>query len=71
MKPCSIHSCPEEYEERRIVHVVKHHDQVVVLENVLAEVCSVCGDTLLPLASAEAIEQILKNPGKPARGACL
>ena len=69
MKKCSIRSCPGECEERRVTHVVRHHGDVVVIENVLAEVCSVCGDTLLPLSTVEAIESMLKDPGKPLRTA--
>ena len=69
MKNCSIRSCPGEYERKRIVHTVKHHGNVVVLENVPAKVCSICGDILLSLSTVEAIEAILKNPGKPIRTA--
>jgi len=36
---------------------------------VLAEVCIVCGDTLLPLSTVEALENMLKNPGKTLRTA--
>ena len=69
MKPCSIRSCPGEYEGKHITHVVKHRGAVIVLENVPADVCSVCGDVLLSLATVEAIEKILKNPGAPIRTA--
>lgn len=69
MKKCSIASCPGGYEEKRILHAVKHHGNVIVIENVPAEVCSICGDVLLSLATVEAIETMLKNPGKPIRTA--
>jgi HTH-type transcriptional regulator / antitoxin MqsA len=69
MKPCSIQSCPGEYEERYIAHVVKHHGEVIVIDNVPAEVCSACGDVLLSLDTAEAIESLLTHPGKPDRTA--
>ena len=67
MKNCSIRSCPGQYEEKRIVHVVKRNGEVIVFDNVLAEVCAVCGDTLLPLKTVEALEHILMNPGKTLR----
>jgi len=67
MKPCSIQACSGEYEEKHIAHVVEHHGSVIVLENVPADVCSVCGDVLLSLDTVEAIEAVLKNPGKPIR----
>jgi len=44
---CSIRGCPGEYERRRIRHTVCRDQEVLVLENVPTEVCSVCGDTLL------------------------
>jgi YgiT-type zinc finger domain-containing protein len=69
MKPCSIHSCPGEYEERHIPHVVKYHGEVIVFDEVPVEVCSVCGDVLLSLETTEAIEAVLKNLGKPDRTA--
>jgi YgiT-type zinc finger domain-containing protein len=69
MKRCSIHSCPGEYEAKRIVHTVRRHGQVIVLENVPAEVCSICGDVLLSLSTVAAIEAMLKDPGKPVRTA--
>ena len=69
MKNCSIRSCPGQYEEKRVVHVVKQGGEVIVFDNVLAEVCSVCGDTLLPLSTVEALENMLKNPGKTLRTA--
>ncbi len=67
MKNCSIRSCPGQYESKHIAHMVKHHGSVVVFENVLAEICTVCGDTLLPLSTVETIEAMLQNPGTPVR----
>jgi len=69
MKDCSIRSCPGQYEKKRIVHVVKQEGELIVFDNVVAEVCSVCGDTLLPLSTVEALETMLKNPGKTLRTA--
>ncbi len=69
MTKCSINSCPGEYEKKRILHTVKHRERVIVIENVPAEVCSVCGDVLLSLSTVEAIEAMLENPGEPVRTA--
>jgi YgiT-type zinc finger domain-containing protein len=63
MKPCSVRTCPGEYDEKRIIHTAKHHGDVIVLENVLAEVCSVCGDVLLPFSTVEAIEAKCREIG--------
>ena len=66
---CSITGCPGHYEDKKITHVVKHQDEIIVFENVAAKVCSICGDVLLPISTVETIEKMLVNPGKPVRTA--
>ena len=62
---CSIGGCPGEYEERRIVHTVRHQEQVIVIDGVPAEVCSVCGDVLLKLETVRRIETLLRTTSRP------
>lgn len=69
MMKCSINDCPGEYEDKKIVHTVRHHGRVVVIDGVPAEVCSVCGDVLLKPATVRRIEAILRDAGKPDRTA--
>ena len=64
---CSIRGCSGHYEKKFIPHVLKHKGEFVVLENVPAEVCSVCGDILMSLDTAEAIESVLKSSSKPLK----
>jgi len=64
---CSIKECPGEYEERLIVHTVRHRGQVMVIDHVPAEVCSVCGDVLLKPDTVRRIEKLLKAAEKPTR----
>ncbi len=64
---CSIQGCPGDYEARKIIHTVRHRDQTVVIEEVPAEVCSVCGDTLLSPEAVRGIEQLLASHDKPVR----
>jgi YgiT-type zinc finger domain-containing protein len=64
---CSIEGCPGQYEERQIVHTVRHHGQIVVIEHVPAEVCVVCGDVLLKPETVRRIEQLLSSANQPAR----
>ncbi len=59
---CSIAGCPGEYEERKILHTVRHQGQVMVIDHVPAEVCSVCGDVLLKPETVRRLEQLLTNP---------
>ena len=64
---CSIEGCPGEYEERLIVHTVRHCGQIVVIDHVPAEVCSVCGDVLLRPETVRRIETLLRTAAFPAR----
>ena len=64
MKGCSIKGCPGYYEKKDITHVVAKHGQIITIESVPAEVCPVCGDTLLKLDVVKALEKFLANPGK-------
>ena len=68
---CTIQGCPGEYEERKIVHTVKHRGSVVVIDHVPAEVCSVCGDVLLTPDTVRRLEKLLENTPKPAKAVPL
>lgn len=58
---CTIKGCPGKYEQRNIVHTLNHHGAVIVIENVPAETCSLCGDVLLSPETVEHIEGLLKQ----------
>ena len=65
MKKCSIQGCPGEYAKTEINHLVTLGGKPVIIENVPAAVCQVCGDTLLDIETVEAIDKLLANPGPP------
>jgi|APCry4251928276_1046603.scaffolds.fasta_scaffold137270_3 YgiT-type zinc finger domain-containing protein len=65
MKRCSIKGCPGEYESKTISHLVNHEGKAIIIENVPAAVCPICGDTLLSLDTVEAIEKMLLSLGEP------
>jgi YgiT-type zinc finger domain-containing protein len=58
---CSIEGCPGEYEERKIVHTVRYQGQVIVIDHVPAEVCTICGDVLLKPETVRGIETLLRT----------
>lgn len=62
---CTVTGCPGEYQARTIVHTVRHQGQVVVIDHVPAEVCSVCGDVLLAPDAVRRIEQLLTGANRP------
>ena len=59
---CGITGCPGEYEGRKILHTVRHRGQVMVIDHVPAEVCSVCGDVLLAPETVRRLEELLRKP---------
>ncbi len=62
---CSIEGCSGEYEERKIVHTVRHQGRVMVIDHVPADVCSVCGDVLLKPETVRHIEELLQTATHP------
>ena len=68
---CSIGGCPGEYEERRVVHTVRHRGEIIVIDGVPAEVCIICGDVLLKPETIRGIERLLNTRSDPARSAPL
>ena len=64
---CSIQGCPGEYEEKMIVHVVTHRDEIYLFDHVPAEVCSICGDTLLRPDTIRKLERQMNAKQQPER----
>lgn len=58
---CTIRGCTGEYEPKAITHTVRHRGKVVVFDQVPAEVCDICGDTLLADETVMKIEELLKS----------
>ena len=63
---CSIDGCPGTYESESVAHTVRHAGQLLVIDRVPADVCSVCGDVLLKPDTERRIEQLLKAHQEPA-----
>lgn len=65
-----MQGCAGNYEDRRILHTVRHQGEVVVIDQVPAEVCDVCGDVLLrpeTIANLEVMLKALRTPQRTAR----
>lgn len=63
---CTIKGCTGEYEEKHVVHTVRHEGQVMVIDHVPAEACNVCGDVLLKPETVRHIEALLKESRQPS-----
>jgi len=66
---CTIQGCPGHYEHHVIVHTVKHGTNVLVFENVPAEICDICSDMILAPDTIRHLEHLMKRQTKPQRHA--
>ncbi len=64
---CSIKGCAGKYEEQRIAHTMRYHKEVIVVDHVPAEVCTVCGDVLLKPETVRRIEELLQVTAQPTK----
>lgn len=56
---CQI--CNGRYEERLITRTYRRDGKIIVVDDVPAEVCNLCGDTLLRPETVELIQEALKG----------
>ena len=66
---CSIDGCPGQYDRQLIVHTVKHGDEVIVFQDVPADVCDVCSDTLLAPETVRHLEELMRRRKQPHKHA--
>ncbi len=64
---CSFKHCTGEYEDTFIIHTVKQGDNIIVFQNVPAEVCTICGDSLLNPDTVRSLEKALNDKAEPER----
>jgi YgiT-type zinc finger domain-containing protein len=64
---CRIQGCPGEYENKLILHTVKRGSEVLVFEDVPAEVCNICSDMLLAPETVRHLERLIRQKSKPGR----
>lgn len=50
-----------------MMHTVRFRDQVIVIDGVPAEVCSVCSNVLLKPEAIRHIEKLLQSRAQPAK----
>ena len=63
---CSTDGCPGTYESESVAHTVRLAGQLLVIDHVPAEVCSVCGDVLLEPDTVRRIEELIEEHQEPA-----
>jgi YgiT-type zinc finger domain-containing protein len=62
---CTILGCPGEYEHRLVTKSFKHKTQIIVLDEIPADICSVCGDVLIHPETFNRIQTMLTNGHDP------
>ena len=62
---CSIKNCNGSYEERFVTKSLRIKGKIIVLDNVPAEVCGICGDILFKPETMIRIEEILSEGHEP------
>ena len=66
---CIVNGCPGEMEERRIVHTFLRGGKPIVVEDLPALVCPVCGYTVLDLGVLDrlfALDPLTEEPVRQA-----
>ncbi len=64
---CNITGCQGKYESRLIVHTVNYHGEIIIVSDVPAEVCLLCGDTLFSPQTVRQLEKMLQTRKHPAK----
>ena len=64
---CCLEGCAGDYKKIEILHTVRYQGQVVVIDNIPAEVCTICGDVLLEPETVQYIEELLGTSSQPAK----
>lgn len=67
MMKCNIRGCHGEYETRLIVHTVNYQGEILLLSDVPADVCDVCGDILFKPDTVRQIEHMLQTKMQPVK----
>ena len=66
---CGIQGCPGQYEPRAIVHTVKRGADILVFENVPAEVHNVRSDVPLAPGTVRHLGELVMQPAEPGKHA--
>ena len=64
---CTVNRRPGVYEDRLITHTGHFDGEIVIIDHVPAEVCTICGDVLFKPETVRKIEAILRQRAQPAQ----
>ena len=64
---CRIAGCPGHYEAQLVLHLEYHNGEPVVIADVPANVCDICGDTLFTSDTTKQLDRLHEHPPRPSR----
>ena len=59
--PCRIYGCPGHYEPGTTDHVTSQDGQLVLIKDLSAEICTVCGDYVMRGSTLEQLDSLLDD----------
>lgn len=63
-EPCTIKGCPGHYTETTVSHTFRREGRLIVIDDVPAEVCDVCGDVLFTPQTSRKLDKLVADYGK-------
>jgi YgiT-type zinc finger domain-containing protein len=60
-----MQGCPGEYRDERVLRAMRLRDRIIVVDDVPAEVCDLCGSTLFAPDVVQTLDQLIRNPMPP------
>ncbi len=61
--------CGGKLAQKKVTHPQEHEGQIIILENVPAEVCEQCGEVLLRPEAADRVQKLVWSQPPPKRTA--
>lgn len=58
-EPCAIKGCPGRYVEKSITQTFRRDGRPIVIDDVPAEVCEVCGDVLFTPRTSRRLDKLV------------
>ncbi len=68
-QPCRMPGCPGHYERERTAQALRFPNTLIVIDDIPADVCDICGDTLYTAEVARRLDRVMRE--RPATSATV
>jgi YgiT-type zinc finger domain-containing protein len=65
-KRCYTKGCSGEYQDELVLRAMRFRDRVIVVDDIPAEVCDLCGSTLFTPDVIQKLDQLVRDPQEPS-----